>query len=91
MQAHLVTFASTHAALAFEDAAERDGALVPVPPTLRAGCGMAWRLVRRDDGAARERVEEVAAAAGLAAADWELYAQEEEGGWRGVVVHGDEA
>lgn len=84
MQAYLVTFASTHAALAFEGSFGSGGALVPVPPTLRAGCGMAWRFVAGGDEEALGRASKCAGEAGLAEADWELNAQEEDGAWRKV-------
>lgn len=87
MQIYLVTFASTHAALAFEGCAGGEGALVPVPPALRAGCGMAWRLVRKDDEAARSTAAEVARQAGLAELDWELYAKDGDA-YRSVAAHG---
>ena len=87
MQVYLVTFASTHAALAFEGCAGGDGALVPVPPSLRAGCGMAWRLVRKDDDGACTSAAEVARQAGLAELDWELYAKDDDA-YRPVVAHG---
>ena len=73
MRVYLATFSSTHAALAFEGAFEGQGALVPVPPTIRAGCGMAWRFVAPDDAAAHDRAAATARAAGLADADWQLH------------------
>lgn len=41
MAEYLVAFGSTHAALSFEEAFGEQGSLVPVPPRVRAGCGMA--------------------------------------------------
>ena len=84
MQAYLATFASTHAAMAFEASFGAGGALVPVPPTLRAGCGMAWRFAAAGDEAARGRAARAAAGADLRPADWELHAQEG-GAWRPVA------
>lgn len=45
-QALVVAFDSTASALAFEHAAKQaglDGRLFPVPRSLSAGCGIAWR------------------------------------------------
>ena len=83
MRVYLVTFASTHAALAFEGSFGSEGALVPVPPSLRAGCGMAWRYVAAGDGEALVLAQQAAQAAGLAGADWQLHAQEG-GAWQPV-------
>lgn len=60
MEPYLVTFSSTHAALAFEAAFGAEGRLVPVPPDVRAGCGMALRFTAVSDGQARDRAFEVA-------------------------------
>ena len=79
MRAYLTTFASTHAAMAFEASFAGRGALVPVPPALRAGCGMAWRFVRAADDEALREADEVARAAGLAADDWQLFAAQDDG------------
>ncbi len=41
----VVTFATTHEAMVFEElakAAAMPGRLIPVPPQITAGCGMAW-------------------------------------------------
>ncbi len=41
----VITFPSTTAAMAFESAAranDQPGRLVPVPHTIKAGCGMCW-------------------------------------------------
>ena len=84
MRAYLATFDSTHAALAFEDCAGSAGALVAVPPTLRAGCGMGWRFVAAADGEAIGQARRVAQLAGLADGDWQLNVQEDDGRWRPV-------
>ena len=82
MQVYLVTFASTHAALSLEGSFGTGGALVPVPPSLRAGCGMAWRYVAASDEEAARLAGAAAQAAGLAGSDWQLHAQEDGGSWR---------
>lgn len=44
--AWLITFASTHEAFAFEDAAQADalaGRIVPLPAAISAGCGLSWK------------------------------------------------
>ncbi len=60
MAEYLVAFGSTHAALSFEAAFGEDGSLVPVPPKVRAGCGMALRFFAPSDEAALEHVGELA-------------------------------
>ena len=82
MRAYLATFDSTHAALAFENSADPGGALVAVPPTLRAGCGMGWRYVASADEEALGQARRTAQAAGLADGDWQLNVQEDDGRWR---------
>ena len=84
MQVYLATFASTHAALSFEGSFGSGGALVAVPPSLRAGCGMAWRYVAAGDGEAARLAGAAAQAAGLAGTDWQLHAQAPDGSWRPV-------
>ena len=57
-EALVVAFESTASALAFADAAKAaglSGRLVPIPRTLSAGCGMAWR----DSKDARNLVESI--------------------------------
>ncbi len=52
----VVVFDTTAAALAFEAAALAaglGGRLIPVPPSIKAGCGLAWR----DAPAARNAVD----------------------------------
>lgn len=42
----VVTFQSTHDALAFEQSGRAcglAGRLIPLPPVIHAGCGLAWR------------------------------------------------
>lgn len=56
MAEYLVAFGSTHAALSFEAAFGPEGSLVPVPPKVRAGCGMGLLFRRPDDEQAVERV-----------------------------------
>ena len=85
MQVYLVTFASTHAALSLEGSFGTGGALVPVPPSLRAGCGMAWRYVAAGDEEAAGLAGAAAQAAGLANGDWQLQAQAPDGSWRPVA------
>lgn len=59
-RALVVAFDSTASALAFDDAAKAAGVpgrLFPVPRSLSAGCGMAWR----GDPSLRPQVEELVA------------------------------
>ena len=60
MAEYLAAFGSTHAALSFEAAFGADGSLVPVPPKVRAGCGMALKFFAPDDREALQRVRTVA-------------------------------
>ena len=60
MHYYLVTFVSTHAALAFEHAFGSAGRLVPVPPAIRAGCGMGLRFSAFDVSSALEKVQDLA-------------------------------
>lgn len=60
MAEYLVTFGSTHAALSFETAFGEGASLVPVPPKVRAGCGMALRFFAPGDKAALRQVDELA-------------------------------
>lgn len=59
MREYLVVFSSTHAALAFDSAFE-DGSIVPVPPSVRAGCGMGQRFFAESNDDARIKVETLA-------------------------------
>lgn len=56
MAEYLVAFKSTHAALSFEATFGEQGSLVPVPPKVRAGCGMALRFFAAEDAEAKRRV-----------------------------------
>ena len=60
MAEYLVSFDSTHAALSFEAAFGPEGSLVPVPPKVRAGCGMGLLFRCPDDGKAVGRARNVA-------------------------------
>lgn len=60
MAEYLAAFGSTHAALSFEAAFGADGSLVPVPPKVRAGCGMALKFFAPNDGDALRRVNALA-------------------------------
>lgn len=62
---YLVAFGSTHAALSFEAAFGGEGSLVPVPPKVRAGCGMALRIFASSDEKALQRVRCTAGALGV--------------------------
>lgn len=68
----VITFHATTEAMAFEDAAKSagfKGRLIPVPTSITAGCGLAWRdapgnkgaLLRfiRDEGLAFEAIHEL--------------------------------
>lgn len=60
----VVVFDSTASALAFSNAADDaglGGRLFPVPRSLSAGCGIAWR----DDPAARALAESLVASMGI--------------------------
>lgn len=59
MAEYLVAFASTHAALAFESAFGSEAGLVPVPPAVRAGCGMGLRFFEEGDAVACARVADL--------------------------------
>lgn len=61
MAEYLVAFKSTHAALSFEATFGEHGSLVPVPPKVRAGCGMALRFFAAEDAEAKRRVGECSA------------------------------
>lgn len=65
MAEYLVAFGSTHAALSFEAAFGPEGSLVPVPPKVRAGCGMGLLFRRPDDERAVERVRSIACELGV--------------------------
>lgn len=65
MAEYLVAFGSTHAALSFEAAFGPEGSLVPVPPKVRAGCGMGLLLRCPDDEQAVERVRSIACELGV--------------------------
>ncbi len=65
MAEYLVAFGSTHAALSFEAAFGGDGRLVPVPPKVRAGCGMGLLFLSADSHQASARVRETAARLGV--------------------------
>ena len=60
MAEYLAAFGSTHAALSFEAAFGADGSLVPVPPKVRAGCGMALKFFAPSDKDALRRVRTLA-------------------------------
>lgn len=68
----VITFHATTEAMAFEDAAKSagfKGRLIPVPTSIKAGCGLAWRdapenkgtLLRfiRDEGLTFEAIHEL--------------------------------
>ena len=65
MAEYLVAFGSTHAALSFEAAFGPEGSLVPVPPKVRAGCGMGLLFRRPDDEQAVERARSIACELGV--------------------------
>lgn len=55
-----MAFGSTHAALSFEAAFGGQGSLVPVPPKVRAGCGMALKFFAPESDTALFRVQQQA-------------------------------
>ena len=57
---YLVAFGSTHAALSFEAAFGEGGSIIPVPPSVRAGCGMALLFSADSDQRALGCVGEIA-------------------------------
>lgn len=65
MAEYLVAFGSTHAALSFEAAFGPEGSLVPVPPKVRAGCGMGLLFRRSDDAQAVEQARSIACELGV--------------------------
>ena len=65
MAEYLAAFGSTHAALSFEAAFGEQGSLVPVPPKVRAGCGMGLRFFVDEDAEARQRVETLSSELGV--------------------------
>ena len=65
MAEYLVAFGSTHAALSFEAAFGPEGSLVPVPPKVRAGCGMGLLFRCPDDGKAVGQARNVACELGV--------------------------
>lgn len=65
MAEYLVAFKSTHAALLFEATFGEQGSLVPVPPKVRAGCGMALRFFAAEDAEAKRRVRECSVELGV--------------------------
>ncbi len=78
MAEYLVAFGSTHAALSFEAAFGEDGSLVPVPPKVRAGCGMALRFFAPDDETALQRVRGLAQDLGVSPQIEGLLAKEQD-------------
>ena len=62
---YFVAFDATHQALAFEAAFGDGGALAPVPPAIRVGCGMALRFYASDDESARKVAADAASLAGV--------------------------
>ena len=60
-----MAFKSTHAALSFEATFGEQGSLVPVPPKVRAGCGMALRFFAAEDAEAKRRVGKCSAELGV--------------------------
>lgn len=65
MNEYLVVFASTHAALAFEASFGEGGGLIPVPSSVRAGCGMGLRFFEKNDCGAQEKAQQVAECANV--------------------------
>ena len=48
---YILTFASTADAILFEKkatAAQLPGRLIPLPPVISAGCGMAWKIKKKE-------------------------------------------
>ena len=82
MAEYLVSFDSTHAALSFEAAFGPEGSLVPVPPKVRAGCGMGLLFRCSDDSKAVGQARNVACELGVG-----LFAKEL-GAYRSVPLVG---
>ncbi len=75
---YVISFESTHAAMAANKALSASGrafAMIPTPREISAGCGMSLRFAAADDAEARAAAEGVAEARGLAA----LHAKEGQG------------
>ena len=87
MAEYLVAFGSTHAALSFEAAFGEDGSLVPVPPKVRAGCGMALRFFAPCDEAALQRVSGLAQELDVAP-NVEAVLAKEQGAYRSLAQEG---
>lgn len=66
MATFLTAFGSTHAALSFEANFGNGARLVPVPPTVRAGCGMGLLFSAFNAAEAHQRVEALAEELGVA-------------------------
>lgn len=81
MAEYLAAFGSTHAALSFEAAFGSDGSLVPVPPRVRAGCGMALRFFAPSDKDALQQVLTLAEELNVAS-QVEAVLAKEQGGYR---------
>lgn len=69
-RAYVLSFESTHAAMASEaalEAAHAGAAMIPTPRAISAGCGMSLRFLAQGDAAARETAALCVEARGLAA------------------------
>lgn len=61
----IITYETTHQAMAAEEILERAGVpfeVIPTPEEVSAGCGLAHRLDQRDLGAALEALDEAGSA-----------------------------
>ena len=84
MAEYLTAFGSTHAALSFEAAFGADGSLVPVPPKVRAGCGMALKFFAPSDKDALRRVRTLAEELNVAS-QIEAVLAKEQGEYRSLI------
>ena len=84
MAEYLAAFGSTHAALSFEAAFGADGSLVPVPPKVRAGCGMALKFFAPSDKDALRRVRTLAEELNVAS-QIEAVLAKEQGEYRSLI------
>ena len=59
----VVTFQTTTAALAWEDAAKQkglSGRLIPIPQQISAGCGLAWKMAAAEKETAKTFLQTLA-------------------------------
>lgn len=63
MESFVVTFPTTTAALAWEDAAKQEGLsgrLIPIPQQISVGCGLAWKMALAEKETAKSFLQTLA-------------------------------